>query len=234
MESIPQNPPVQLTLFNQSATSTVTCLVCGKQVQRIGNLHLNMHSMTTKDYKAMFPGASFISEDMREKHRQATIGNKYLGSTTYKTEKPRKPYRNNHAPRTGITKNCETCEKPFYVKPYKIEKAKFCSEKCRTIAFVPKCGPNNPQWKGGRDKNYYGPNWHSQRRIARDRDNHACQQCGKTERDNGRKLDVHHIRDFREFGLNRYEEANQISNLISLCRNCHSQITGNTPFESNP
>lgn len=221
MQSIPQNNLVQFTLFTPPESSTVTCLVCGKQLQRIGNLHLNMHGMTTSDYKVMFPGASFVSESMRDKHRTRIMGNKQLGGSVYK-------------PRSGVTKNCEVCGKPFYVIPSEIKRARFCSKQClgkmksgpNGIYFAcARYGSDNPQWRGGRDKNYYGPNWHQQRRSARKRDNDTCQKCGKTERDNGRKLDVHHIQDFREFGIERYQEANQLSNLISLCRCCHSHIT---------
>jgi predicted HNH restriction endonuclease len=37
-------------------------------------------------------------------------------------------------------------------------------------------------------------------------------------------LDVHHIIPFRKFGIDRYREANKISNLISLCNSCHSKF----------
>ena len=47
----------------------------------------------------------------------------------------------------------------------------------------------------------------------RERDNRICQLCDKTEEQNGRKLDIHHI-DY-------IKENNSEYNLISLCKSCH-------------
>jgi predicted HNH restriction endonuclease len=48
-----------------------------------------------------------------------------------------------------------------------------------------------------------------------------CQQCGKTPKDTGKALDVHHIQPFRTFGVARHADANALSNLIALCSRCH-------------
>ncbi|MEW5957509.1 MAG: Zn-binding domain-containing protein, partial [Chloroflexota bacterium] len=63
----------------------------------------------------------------------------------------------------------------------------------------------------------YGPNWPAQREQARARDGYRCQICGAPER--GRAHDVHHKAPFRTFAS--YRQANQLSNLITLCRPCH-------------
>jgi DEAD/DEAH box helicase domain-containing protein len=79
-------------------------------------------------------------------------------------------------------------------------------------------GPNN-----------YGPNWEAQRNAARARDLYRCVQCGAAEGAGGRRQhDVHHILPFRSFGyipgLNEnYREANQLENLQTLCRTCHTR-----------
>lgn len=62
-----------------------------------------------------------------------------------------------------------------------------------------------------------GPNWKRQRKAARLRDNNTCQHCGTTE---GR-MTVNHIWPFRLF--DDYREANQLSNLMTLCPSCHSK-----------
>lgn len=81
----------------------------------------------------------------------------------------------------------------------------------------------NPYWKGGYSK-YYGPNWRKQRRKCRERDNHTCQRCGKT---NDREPDVHHIKPVHEYDVQtEYKEMNRISNLICLCAKCHQEIEG--------
>ncbi len=69
------------------------------------------------------------------------------------------------------------------------------------------------------DPNDYGPNWPSQRDQARARDGYRCQICGAAEQ--GRAHDVHHKIPFRRF--NSYQQANQLTNLVTLCRNCHRQ-----------
>ena len=74
----------------------------------------------------------------------------------------------------------------------------------------------------------YGPNWEQQRALARARDGYRCQACGQAELP-GRQHEVHHLRPFREFGYRRgvndaYLQANELSNLVTLCHRCH-QLT---------
>ena len=88
-------------------------------------------------------------------------------------------------------------------------------------------GISHPCWKGGGPW-HYGHNWTKQRRRARNRDQHRCQDCGMVESEHlekyGRKNPVHHItpaRTFRSGGEIDAEEANALSNLITLCDSCH-------------
>jgi DEAD/DEAH box helicase domain-containing protein len=67
------------------------------------------------------------------------------------------------------------------------------------------------------DANDYGPNWETQRDAARQRDQYRCQMCGTLEREG--QHHVHHKVPFRSF--ESYTEANQLSNLITLCPRCH-------------
>ena len=76
--------------------------------------------------------------------------------------------------------------------------------------------------------NDYGPNWPRQRDAARERDQCHCTVCGAPEPP-GRQHDVHHKKPFRDFcyikGENeRYIQANDLSNLITVCANCHHGI----------
>ncbi len=70
-------------------------------------------------------------------------------------------------------------------------------------------------WKS--DPIQYGPNWKTQRQRARERDRFRCRICGIPEQVHSH--DVHHIKPFRTFPS--YKEANELSNLITLCPNCH-------------
>jgi len=78
------------------------------------------------------------------------------------------------------------------------------------------------------DPNDYGPNWPTQRNRARARDGYRCQVCGTPEQ--GRQHDVHHKTPFRTF--DSYEQANQLANLITLCRSCHRRAEAGVQMRS--
>lgn len=83
----------------------------------------------------------------------------------------------------------------------------------------------NPAWKGGGNRKYYGPNWEEQREKALERDDHACHKCGSEE-----DLVVHHhvpIRHWRNNDDRDIEDANQLWNLVTLCETCHGKVEGN-------
>ncbi len=78
--------------------------------------------------------------------------------------------------------------------------------------------------------NDYGPGWAALARRVRARDGFRCQACGVMESD--RAHDVHHKIPLRAFGVasdevngprpaNHLEQANQMSNLVTLCPSCH-------------
>lgn len=83
-------------------------------------------------------------------------------------------------------------------------------------------GEKSHFWLGGISETGYPPEWTPQlRESIRERDGHICQMpgCGKTEQENGRKLDVHH---------KDYDKQNcDPDNLISLCRCCHMETNSN-------
>ena len=76
--------------------------------------------------------------------------------------------------------------------------------------------------------NDYGPNWQAQRVAVRARDGCCCVVCGAGEPP-GREHDVHHKIPFRFFGYvpgrnEAYLQANQLDNLLLLCRACHRRM----------
>jgi DEAD/DEAH box helicase domain-containing protein len=84
--------------------------------------------------------------------------------------------------------------------------------------------------------NDYGPNWAEQRARVRARDRHRCTRCGAPEPAD-REHDVHHLVPFRVFGYVRglnenYLQANQLENLVLVCRACHQRIETATSLRS--
>jgi DEAD/DEAH box helicase domain-containing protein len=91
-------------------------------------------------------------------------------------------------------------------------------------------------WWTGEHVASRGPDWLRQRDLARQRDGYRCRWCGAPERP-GRQHHVHHVVPFREFrwilGQNEnYRQANRLSNLITLCPNCHRRAEEGVAVQS--
>ncbi len=135
-----------------------------------------------------------------------------------------------------LTINCANCGNNLEIHPstHKKDVGNFCDMQCygawRKKNFK---GKKNPNWRhglAGKTNNIdYGPNWRRQRKAAIQRDGGCCRRCAATESLNGYALDVHHITPFRKFDYVRgendnYKQANELSNLITLCRECHALV----------
>ena len=59
----------------------------------------------------------------------------------------------------------------------------------------------------------YPPDWENIRQLVLRRDKHRCRQCGSSQ-----NLDVHHLVALKDGG------SNDLPNLVTLCRECHSKI----------
>ena len=71
-----------------------------------------------------------------------------------------------------------------------------------------------PNWQGGLSYEPYSPTFReSLKEEIRKRDGYLCQECFRTQDENGEKLSVHHI-DYDKKNCAR-------ENLISLCGKCH-------------
>jgi signal recognition particle GTPase len=69
----------------------------------------------------------------------------------------------------------------------------------------------------------YPPDWDSRRRRVYKRDSYKCQNCGNQDDE----LHAHHIVPISKGGTHK------ISNLITLCSDCHTAIHGNTMAPSS-
>jgi hypothetical protein len=127
---------------------------------------------------------------------------------------------------------CEWCGDTAEFVPAEAEVRRFCSESCykswlsedrQGEAWV---GEDNPAWQGGQERHrFYGPNWEEQREAALERDDYECVMCAA-----GDDLNVHHKVPLRNFDRDRdgwWRRANELDNLLTLCRSCHSEVHGN-------
>ncbi|MFC6863408.1 homing endonuclease associated repeat-containing protein [Halomicroarcula sp. GCM10025817] len=127
-----------------------------------------------------------------------------------------------------ITIRCETCGDKRQVRPAKVDESRFCSQECM-IEWRSEhlSGENHPRYRGGYDR-YYGPDWRKQRRRARERDNYRCQSCLMSKQEHEQEYGcvpvVHHKTRFGDF--DSYEKANELGNLITLCKRCHGLVEG--------
>jgi len=64
--------------------------------------------------------------------------------------------------------------------------------------------------------------WKRIKTRIRRRDNYCCGLCNKSTEENKRSLQVHHIVHFKKF--ESADEANEDTNLISLCNSCHNKV----------
>lgn len=126
-----------------------------------------------------------------------------------------------------VIANCSECGTSLETNPsYKNNYNNiFCSSNCRSTWMSRNSlfSINNPNKKDGRYGGF-GSNWIEWRDKVRGRAEGNCENCSKSNEDNGRKLSVHHIEPRSQF-INDpdrvVEDSNNWENLIALCRSCH-------------
>ena len=87
-------------------------------------------------------------------------------------------------------------------------------------------GKNNPSWKGGVSFGKYCPKFNEQfKESIREKFGRQCFICGAEEKENGRKLDVHHVDYNKMQGCDDHEWR-----LVPLCRSCHMKTNNNREY----
>lgn len=161
-------------------------------------------------------GKTFLAEPSHRKHKHVFCSMKCQHEwRTGKTGLVKKK---------GVYKTCPVCGNKFYCYPCEVDIRKTCSVECKNEyerINGTNSGENCNFWRGGFDS-YRGKNWYHQRQLALKRDGNKCAICGKTAKEQGYNMIVHHIVPFRFFD-NDYERANDLDNLICLCHNCHAK-----------
>lgn len=114
-----------------------------------------------------------------------------------------------------VTKECDFCDCEMTVLQSRLERGegRFCGFECLCDWMA----------KDGRaETTDYGENWKPVKRRALERDDHSCQNCGKTADQLGQEPDVHHITPIKTF--DEPKEGHTLDNVICLCRSCHRRV----------
>lgn len=124
--------------------------------------------------------------------------------------------------RFGQYKNCEVCNKEYYIKLSQSHLRRTCSRECSAILHgKEKSGENHWKWRGGVTTEHTKIRMSIEYRLWREavfaRDNWTCQECGIK----GGELHPHHIKPFALYPELRFA----IDNGQTLCVVCHLVVT---------
>lgn len=200
----------------------VECLVCGKKFRQITNTHLLRHGLTVAQYSVKFPDAELIS--LRVKRKMSAGTKEALSHPGVRAKMSAARYGKKHSVETK--KKISVAVREFLSYP-EIRARKSAALKegwNRPGVRERRSGEGSGSWKGGIAHLSYGPEFDEQfKEKIRCRDHYGCQRCGvRSGRQLHRSLDIHHI---------DYEKRNNDpSNLVSLCRRCHSKTQGNRGY----
>lgn len=216
---------------SQKRTVTITCLHCGTQFDvpqrrafrkfcspKCSNRY---NKQPDPDKKAVFK-CEWCSVEFEEwAYRKPRFCSNQCRSE-YAARLP-KPWQ--RRPENFVELTCEVCGKSYTVHRAQVtgRKSRFCSVLCRAEwTSKVRSGAGNVNYRGGTVR-YRGRNWDRQKRIAVKRDGYKCQVCGKKLGRTKWDWAVHHIKPYREFNGD-YLKANELTNLITLCRRCHGRV----------
>ncbi len=102
-------------------------------------------------------------------------------------------------------------------------KGKKLTEEHKRKLSISHQGAKSCLWRGGISFEPYGLEFNENlKEVIRNRDRRKCQICEKTELENKRRLQIHHI-DYNK-------RNNNPNNLISLCLICHMKTNHNRDY----
>ena len=158
------------------------------------------HLRESKRKMSIAKKGRLISEETKKKMSEALKGNKNGLNNHYKHTEETK---------MKMSKNQSGKNNSFYGRKH--------SEEVRERVSDTHKGKNHWNWQEGKSCEPYSVEFNeSLKELIRNRDDRKCRVCGKTEKENSRKLDVHHI--------NGDKKDCDVKNLISLCMNCHRKL----------
>lgn len=122
-----------------------------------------------------------------------------------------------------IKRICKICDIEFEIglRLIKQGRGKFCSNKCQGKY---QRGENSPHWQGGISFEPYCHKFNEQfKEYIRDKFGRVCFLCDKTEKENGKKLSVHHVNYNKNCGCDEDETCQ----FVPLCVKCNNKVNKN-------
>jgi len=126
-----------------------------------------------------------------------------------------------------IMRTCKECGIKFPIHPSDIKYGggKFCSRMC-SAKWKSKHlrGENSPRWKGGISFEPYCHKFNEEfKEYIRDKFGRVCFLCPKTEKENGKRLSVHHVNYNKGCGC----DDDETCQFVPLCISCNSKVNSN-------
>lgn len=114
-----------------------------------------------------------------------------------------------------VTLTCDWCGKSFKANPCKEDERKYCSTACRDDARRKEDSNQFQNWKHQVMTRTKYKQW---RKEVFKRDDYRCRMCGS-----GDEIYPHHIISMRKiWDINKKQLAVDVSNGITLCKDCHA------------
>ena len=163
----------------------------------------------------------------------------YFGSFSKGCKEANVPHNNKPQEKDKVSVNCSSCGEGIKVYPYRIKENKnnrfFCDNKCQGDWWSDNLtGEDHPLHIDGDYSDRFGSKWHIKREKCLKRDSFECKVCGLSYDNHiekfGKGLEVHHIKPRRKFYKDEklsIDEANKMSNLVTLCKKHHVQVENN-------
>ena len=197
----------------------IRCMICRKEFERINYSHLKTHGITREEYCNRFPGAPLVSEELKKQ-----VSEKLKGRTK----------ENDEGKIRAAEKMTNKVPTPTMIEGHKIQGAKMKGRtkennegmKAMSEKLTERTGEQCPNWKGGIAYLPYCEKFDNNfKNRVREFFNCCCYVCGKSEKDNKRKLDVHHVNYNKDTCCDDSKPL-----FVPLCRSCHSKTRGNREY----
>lgn len=178
-------------------------------------------------------GRTIKAHKCKNCHKQIFYETVFIGSGLCRSCANSGSLHNNYKDGRTLKKyHCKICQKHIGINSgiYGNKQCLSCMAKNRHYSKETKkklsllmSGKNHWNWQNGKSFERYSIIWTKElKEQIRKRDNRICQLCGKNEKNNGRKLDVHHM----DYNKKNCKE----NNLISLCHSCHIKTNYNRDY----